>query len=196
MNKRMIIGLTGPIASGKDEVVRMLKARGAFVVDADRIGHEVIAKGTPGYEKVVSMFGKMILAHDHSIDRKKLGALVFGNKKEIRDLDKIVHPLIFDVVKSKLDLSSADLIVVNAAVLKEIGLQSLVDKIWVVIADREIRMKRLMKFKKLSKEDAMKRIRSQMSEAAYRKMSDVVIDNSGTVKELERQIKILLGFPY
>ena len=152
-----IIGLTGPIASGKNEVAKILAKFGALVIDVDEEAHKLM-----GLTR---------------IERKKLAKEVFADKKKLKALNKLVHPKLKKKIAEKLKSRKAGkLIVINAAVLKEIGLISLCDEVWVVMAPKKTRLARLMK-KGLAKSDALARMNSQMSEKAYLKLADVVIGN-------------------
>ncbi|MFH1387575.1 MAG: dephospho-CoA kinase [bacterium] len=179
----MIIGLTGPIAAGKDTVAKILKKHGAIVIDADKLAHTLYSP------EVLKVFG--------TINRKKLGAIVFADKKKLRLLNQIIHPALKKKIESLLSNLTPSayglkpFIVINAAVLKEIGLTELVDKVWVVVAPKAVRLQRLMA-KGLTKQEALLRINSQRSQKDYLKAADVVIDNSGTKKELDGQIRASL----
>ncbi|MFH1361170.1 MAG: dephospho-CoA kinase, partial [bacterium] len=152
MSKGQIIGLTGPIASGKNEVAKILKKFGAEVIDVDQEAHDLYPFG--------------------AAKRKKLAEVVFHDKKKLQELNRIVHPKLRQKVieRSRLLVVSCKLLVINAAVLKEIGLISLCDEVWTVMAKRETRLKRLLK-KGLVRQSAIARLRSQMSQKEYLKLA-------------------------
>ena len=195
-----IIGLTGPIAAGKDEVARLLKRQGAALIDADELAHELYALKTPAWHELVKVFGSKILMRGGKVNRKKLGKIVFSDKRKLAELNKIVHPALKKAVIEEIKLRTClpvgkapnsqlrTLIVINAAVLKEIGLLKVVDRVWVVTASRANRLKRLLK-SGLPRAAALGRINSQLSQAEYLKMADVVIRNDGTKKELNVKIQ-------
>lgn len=184
------IGLTGGIGSGKSTAAAILDELGAEVIDADRVGHEVYLPGTAGWSQVVAAFGPDIVAADGSIDRKRLGAIVFADRSRLAELNAIVHPLIAQTVAQRLaERSSAGKpIVVEAAVLIEANWQTLVDEVWLVVASPEAVVARLSSQRGLSREAVEARVRSQLSDAARRARADVVIDNSGTVEELRGRL--------
>jgi len=167
-----IIGLTGPIASGKNEVAKILAKFGALVIDVDQEAHKLMGL-TRG-------------------ERKKLANEVFFNKTKLKALNKLVHPKLKKKIAEKLKSRKAEkLIVINAAVLKEIGLIEFCDEVWVVMAPKKTRLARLEE-KGLLKNDALARISSQMNQKAYLKLADAVISNDGTKKELNDQVQTLL----
>jgi len=186
--KPKIIGLTGPIGSGKNEVCRILRRRGARVIDADRLGHGLLVPQSDLWKELVKTFGSRILQQGGKVNRKKLGEMVFENPKLLKKLNKIMHPAMRERIKSEIrNTKSETLIIINAAVLKEMRLVPFVDEVWVVLAKREKRMKRLMN-KGLTKEQAALRVRSQMSDGEYLKMADRVIRNNSTREKLKRAV--------
>ncbi|MBN3033362.1 MAG: dephospho-CoA kinase [Candidatus Saganbacteria bacterium] len=196
--KVKVIGLTGPIGAGKDAVARLLRRRGAYIIDADKLAHEVYRPQAPAWHQLVRCFGSKVLMRGGRINRKKLGELVFADRKKLLHLNKIVHPYlraeIRKIVESrKLNVEHRTLIVINAAVLKEIGLLPLVDEVWVITAPREIRLKRLVKHG-LSAKEAKQKIGAQVSAQAYARLADIIINNSGTLKQLSGKIQARLKF--
>ena len=135
----MIIGLTGGIASGKSTAARYLAELGAFVIDADKLGHQVYEPDTPGHRAVVAAFGNDILAEDGTINRRALGAKVFGKPDELKRLTDIAWPEIRRMGEAQIATAKAENatrpVIVEAAVLFEAGWESLGDEVWVVIAD-------------------------------------------------------------
>ena len=192
----MVIGITGGIGSGKSVVTSLLKEKfGAAVIDTDRVGHEVSENGSPAYVKIVETFGNTILTEDGSIDRKKLGSLVFSNKELLQKLNDIVHP----VVEAEVDRRIAEFtkknykyIALETALLIKVGYNRKCDKIWFIYADEETRLKRLYINRSMEREKAVKIFESQNSEKEFRETADDVIDNSGTEEEVEVQIKNIL----
>ena len=194
--KPKIIGLTGPIASGKNCVAGVLRRRGAYVIDADEIGHSLLTSQSDIWKDLVRTFGSKILMSGGKVNRKKLSQIVFSDPKLLKKLNSIMHPRMREeirkVVRGQLSgvSKTKKMIVINAAVLKEMGLIPLVDEVWVVIASKKKRLGRLLK-QGLSKEDALKRIKAQMADGSYRKMADKVIENNGTIKRLALQVRDL-----
>ena len=200
-----VIGLTGPVGAGKDEAAKILRRHGAFVIDADEVAHALYNAQSPVWHELVKAFGVKILKRGGMISRKKLGEIVFSDKRNLRELDRIVHPYLKEEIIKKVEGCKSlvvscppagragKLIVINAAVLKEIGLMDQVDEVWVVMAAKAARMKRLVKAG-LSKEEARKRMNSQLSKKEYLKMADVVIRNEGTLKQLNAKVQACLQF--
>lgn len=187
--EKMIIGLTGGIASGKTTVSNLLKKLGAVIIDADKIAHQVLETKT-AREKVISYFGSAII-DNNQINRKKLGKIVFNNSEEKKKLEEITHPMIIDIIKMKIKQYSKknDIIVVDAPLLLETNLDKIVDSVWVVYVNKKTQLKRLMNRDNINLYKAKKRINSQMPLAKKRKLADIVIDNNGSKKELEQKVK-------
>jgi dephospho-CoA kinase len=196
-DKSMIIGLTGTMAAGKNEVAKILKRQGAVVIEADEEAHALYVPQSPVWREVVMAFGSKILKRGGEINRKKLGQIVFSDRRKLQELNRIVHPRLREEIISKVERlrraqssrrkSKVDsrMMVVNAAVLKEIGLVDVVDEVWVVAAPKELRIAR----SGLPRKEAEKRMRAQMPQAEYLALADVVINNNGTLRQLDRQIK-------
>ena len=182
------IGLTGGIGSGKSTVSALLAARGAVIVDADRIAREVLQPGTPGLVAVVDAFGAGVLAADGSLDRAALAALVFADPDARRQLDGIVHPLV-RARASELDgAAPPDAVVVHdVPLLVETGQASSYDLVLVVRADESTRVARLVQ-RGLIAEDARARMAAQATDEQRRAVADVVLDNSGTQERLAEQV--------
>ena len=181
------IGLTGGIGTGKSLVSNILNDLGATVVNADLLGHEAYLPGTVGFDMVVDAFGDQIVGEDGTVDRKRLGPIVFSSPQNMSKLNAIMHPLIRDMIQGQLEEYSSngtDVVVVEAAVLIEAGWQDLFDEVWVVTSDKETVIERLKDRNSLSREDAIARIESQMSNDERVGHSNVVICNDGTTDEL------------
>ena len=181
------IGLTGGIGTGKSLVSNILNDLGATVVNADLLGHEAYLPGTVGFDMVVDAFGDQIVGEDGTVDRKRLGPIVFSSPQNMSKLNAIMHPLIRDMIQGQLEEYSSngtDVVVVEAAVLIEAGWQDLFDEVWVVTSDKETVIERLKDRNSLSREDAIARIESQMSNDERVGHSNVVISNDGTTDEL------------
>jgi dephospho-CoA kinase len=190
-----VIGLTGGIGSGKSTVADILEALGAKIIRADSVGHEVYRPRTQGWQRVTEAFGRDILAPDGSIDRQKLGAIVFSDAHARARLNAIVHPLIAAEIRRRIEAhraaGSLEPIVVEAAVLIEAGWLSLVDEVWLVVADRDVVIDRLGKQRRLAPEEARVRIAAQMGDAERQRYAHVVIRNTGSLEELREQVRTL-----
>jgi len=192
----LVIGITGGIGSGKSVVTSLLRDKfGAAVIDTDTIGHEVIEIGKSAYKKVIETFGNKVLAKDGSIDRQKLGSLVFSNQELLCKLNDIIHP----AVEVEVDKRIAEFIKKNykyialeTALLIKVGYNRKCDKVWFVYADKDIRLKRLYNNRGVEKEKAIKIFESQNSEEEFRNIADDIINNSGSESETEIQIKNIL----
>jgi dephospho-CoA kinase len=182
------IGLTGGIGSGKSTVSALLAARGAVIVDADRIAREVVEPGTPGLARIVETFGERILAADGSLDRAALAAVVFADAQARSQLDAIVHPLVrARAVELTAAVPPGAVVVNDVPLLVETGQTSSYDLVLVVQADPATRVSRLVQ-RGLTAEDAHARIAAQASDDQRRAVADVVLDNSGTLEELAEQV--------
>ena len=188
------IGLTGGIATGKSLVSQLLEGHGGFLINADVIAHELYAPRTEGFSQIVSLFGEDILTPSGSIDRKKLGSVVFSDTSKMEALNSIIHPLIRHEVKTRIsDLyeQNCSVVILEAALLLEAGWQDLVDQIWVVISERNTVISRLSVRNALSREESLKRIQAQMPQDERLKFADVVIENNGNIDSLSANIKKL-----
>jgi dephospho-CoA kinase len=189
------IGLTGGIGSGKSTVAAYLQKLGAPVIDADKVGHEIYLPGTPAYEEVVAEFGRDILAPDGTIDRQRLGAIVFADRAALKRLEAIVQPRIFEEVLARIAKMRADgvtiPIVVEAAIMLEARWGGTFDQIWLVVAPREQVVRRIQLQRGLNPQQIEARIQSQMSEEERRKRATVIIENNGTLEELFAKVRAL-----
>ncbi|MDC0035052.1 dephospho-CoA kinase [Chloroflexi bacterium] len=186
------IGLTGGIGTGKSLVSNILNDLGATVVNADLLGHEAYLPGTLGFDLVVDAFGDQVVGEDGTVDRKKLGPIVFSSPQNMSKLNAIMHPLIRDMIQAQLEEYSSngtDVVVVEAAVLIEASWEDLFDEVWVVTSDKETVIERLKDRNSLSREDAIVRIDSQMSTDERIGHSDVVISNNSTTEELADSVE-------
>jgi dephospho-CoA kinase len=170
----------------------MFQNLGAHVIDADRIGREIMVPGTDAYERVVDAFGKEILKGDRSIDRKKLGNMVFGNPEKITLLNECTHPEIFKQIDRRVEgirqKNHDALIIVDVALLIESGSQKIFDKLIVIYADEETQLKRLKERDGFASEEAQKRISSQMPLKEKVKYADFVIYNDKGLDDTRRQV--------
>lgn len=184
----MIIGLTGGIATGKSTAARILEDLGARVIDADKIAHEIMEKGEPGYRQVVGHFGEQILTKDCEIDRRRLGETVFDDPQERRKLEELTHPLIIREIKERIERASAEVIIIEAPLLYEAGLDDFMDRVWVVACDRETQIERLQERDGLAAREAEKRIEAQMPLEEKCRRADRVIENNGDIEDLKENI--------
>lgn len=190
-----ILGLTGGIGSGKTLAAQILAGLGAVVIDADKVGHTTYLPGTRGFDQVVAEFGPTVVAADGTIDRKRLGAMVFGDPTKLGRLNAIVHPLISQAVAERIaeerKVGRAPAIVIEAAVLVEAKWDALVDEVWVVTARPEIVEQRLVAQRGLDPAAIAARVRNQLSDGERAAHADVIIDNSGDRAALEARLSAL-----
>lgn len=193
MKKPFVIGVTGGFGTGKSTVALMFKKKGARLLDADKIAHDVILPGHAVHKKIVSIFGAVILGRGERIDRSKLGKAVFGNRKKLSLLNSVIHPEVIKEMKRvlKKNTPARKFYVVDVPLLIESGLYNAVDSVIVVSADRKIQVKRCMKKWKLSAKDVGKRIRSQMPLSKKKRMADFIIDNNGSIVSTGKQVELI-----
>jgi len=196
-NKKVkIIGLTGGTGSGKSTVAAMAKKYGAAVIDADIIARKIVEPGQEALREIVKFFGQDILLESGQLNRRKLGDIVFNDKEKLKELNRITHPHIINEIKKEIEIiknnGEYNSIIIDAAVLIDSGLSLLCDEIWVVTADKEIRLKRIMERDRLEENSAISRINSQMSDAELITYADVIINNNGNLTEIEKFIQQLL----
>ena len=187
-----VIGLTGGIGSGKSTVSRMLRGLGAKIIDADQVAREVVEKGKPALNEIAEEFGKETLLEDGTLDRKKLGSIIFSDKEKRFRLNEITHPKIVQeinklIVKYRSE-NHCDLVVLDCALLFEMNLDDMVEESWLVSLDKDTQLKRIMSRDELSEEDALKRINAQMSLGEKAERATRVIDNSSVVNETHKQV--------
>lgn len=184
------VGLTGGIGAGKSEVSRLLVECGAVLIDADRIAREVVAPGTPGLAAVVEAFGEEVLAGDGSLDRPKLGSIVFADPDRLAVLNSIVHPLVGARSRELEEAAAGDAVVVHdVPLLTENGLAPLYDVVVVVDADDETQLDRLVRLRGMTEEDARARMAAQATREKRREIADIVIDNDVPLDVLQRRVK-------
>lgn len=184
------IGLTGGIGSGKSEVSKRLSAKGATVIDADKIAREVVEPGTPGLARVVTTFGEAVLRPDGSLNREKLGSVVFADSEKLAALNAIVHPLVGERV-AQLQREAADdtIMVYDVPLLVENKLAPMYDAVIVVDAPDDLRIRRLAEHRGMPGADAEARIAAQASREDRLAAADIVIPNDGTLEELDTRVE-------
>lgn len=191
----IVIGLTGGIASGKSTVSKMLENAGIPVIDADRYSREAVEPGEKAYKEIVAHFGEGILHGDRTIDRKKLGAIIFNDEAERKKLNAIVHPAVRKKMNERKNFyrkEGREAVVLDIPLLFESQLQGTVDKIMLVYVNEHVQLKRLMERDGSTKEEALSRIRSQIPLENKKTGADAVIDNNGSQSETESQLYEIL----
>jgi dephospho-CoA kinase len=188
MSEVVVVGLTGNIATGKSTVAAMLARRGAYIIDADQIVHRLLEVDPAVQSEVAARFGPGVRTPGGTIDRVRLGAVVFRSSARLRDLEKILHPRVQAEVDGMIGRVDGP-VVVEAIKLLESGLRSRCHAIWVTTCPEEDQISRLMHDRDMTREQALTRIRSQPPQAAKLAQADVVIDTSGTLNQTEEQVE-------
>jgi dephospho-CoA kinase len=196
-----IVGVTGGIGSGKSTASKFLGELGAIIIDADQVGHKIYLPDTPAWREIVEAFGDTVVAPDRTIDRAKLGPIVFSAPEKLQTLNKITHGKIYAYIQGQIDYIRTQkpdaVVAVEAAILLEAGWLSLVDELWVVVAEEDVAMARLQQYKNMPEDQTRARIKAQMSNDARMAKADQVIWNNGGLPELQQAVKtawqILIG---
>ena len=193
MRPFLLVGLTGGIGTGKSTVSTMLRALGAVVIDADVLAREVVAPGEPTLAQIVAEFGRGVLRADGTLDRKALGAIVFADPAKRKRLEAITHPSIREHFTRRLDEIAAHgfhgIVFFDAPVMIESGNYKTMDRLVVVVSDEATQVARLFTRDGMTREEALRRIRSQMPLSEKTRLADYVIDNSGDRVATEKQAK-------
>ena len=189
---RLVLGLTGSIGSGKSTVARMFQELGAEIIDADKVGHSLLEKKEVR-ESIVKSFGSSVLDKEGKIERRKLGSIVFRDRKRLEELNSIIHPLIFSEIKRRITFSQARVIIIDAAILLETGWDGLVDRVIVVNASHETRRKRIKESSLLSSKEVEGIIKAQFSQDEKIQRADFLIENEISIKEGKRQVERIWG---
>ena len=188
----MIIGLTGGIATGKSQSSKIFKELGCYIIDADKLSRTLTTKNSKCLKEIVETFGTDILKDNGTLNRKKLGQIVFNDKQAKMDLERIIHPHIIkktnEIIAKKYNNTN---IVVDAPLLFEVGLDRVCDKVIVIYTRYHIQITRFMKRDNISKEEAIKRISLQMPIEEKIRLADITIDNSGTLIDLKKNVKFI-----
>ncbi len=186
---KYVIGLTGNIAVGKSVVRQMLQHLGAYTIDADNLSHHVMQPGAPAYKPIVEQFGKFVLDADKQIDRSRLGHIVFNYPDALTKLESITHPMVVQAIFALINRAKQRVIVIEAIKLLETDLAAACDAIWVVDASAQVQLRRLQERRKLSEEEAVKRVYMQPPQADKIARATRVIRNDGSVEDTWKQVQ-------
>jgi dephospho-CoA kinase len=190
----MNIGLTGGIACGKSTVAAMLVRRGAILIDADAIAREIVLPGKPALTEIARRFGTDKLLPDGSLDRKKLGSVVFGDETARRDLEGILHPIIRRTIRERMEEAEGQqpdkLVVVDVPLLYESRMQPMFQEVMVVYIPRQLQLERLMRRDGIPMDQAELRLQAQMPIEDKKELADILICNDGGLESTERQIDV------
>lgn len=192
MKSKKVIGITGSIATGKSTVTKIIREQGYSVIDADEIAHNLMKKGEQNYQNILDYFGEDILDRNNEVDRKKLGKIVFNNPDKLKILNKLTHKNIFNKIKEMASKIDEEFVFLDIALLFELSSNEDFDiefnEIWVVFTKPEDQLKRLMSRNNISQEDALSKIKSQLSIEEKVKLADVIIDNNSSLEELRKNV--------
>jgi dephospho-CoA kinase len=189
----VIAGLTGSIATGKSTVSTILKDLGAFIVDADKVARDVVAPGMRAWEEIVRIFGKDILHAEGEIDRESLARIVFSDSTMRRMLEEIIHPDVMRVMDEEISSIKAGVpdavVILDVPLLIETGMHKGVSEVIVVYCPEDMQIMRLMIRDKISEEEALARVRAQISIEEKRRYASLLIDNSASVDDTRKQVE-------
>lgn len=187
----LIIGLTGSIGTGKSTIANKFKQLNIPVVDADIIAREVVEPGKDAYNKIIAAFGEQVLQQDKTLDRAKLGEIVFGDEEKRNTLNGIIHPAIRqEMIRQRDEYVAKNIpcVVLDIPLLYESKLTDFVEKIIVVTVERGVQLERILSRDEITKKEALQRINSQIPVSEKEKLADAVIDNNGTITQSEEQL--------
>lgn len=189
-----VIGLTGGMGTGKSTVAAILRKLGAYIIDADEISRRVVRGGQKSLEELKANFGPEIINLQGELDRKKLASIVFEDRSKLAVLNKIVHEEVHKEMWEELTGLTADkfdgIVILDVPIPTE-QFRKMSDEIWVVDADLKIRLERVKRRNVISEEEALKRINAQMTREEYLSIGDKIINNTGSEKDLELEVKRL-----
>jgi dephospho-CoA kinase len=187
----MVLGLTGGIATGKSTVSRVFKEAGFPIVDGDIIAREIVEPGQPALKEIITAFGSQILETNGSLNRKKLGEIIFNDSEKRTHLNKIMSPYLRKAILTELELKKqqAPLVILDIPLLYEGGYEQFVDQVAVVYVPEKIQLQRLMLRDQLTAEEAQQRIDSQWSIEQKKQQAEIIFDNQGTKEDTEKAVK-------
>jgi len=191
----MVIGITGGIASGKSLVASELARRGAFVIDVDQVARALVEPGEPALDEIIREFGPRFRRDDGTLDRRALGMLVFSDGDALARLNEIMFPRLREATERQVREAVArghSIVVVDAAVLYEAGLDALVDRVICVTADEAVRVRRVMARNGLSRREALDRVKAQLGIEEQARRADFVVENNGSPEDVARQVDLIL----
>jgi dephospho-CoA kinase len=187
---RYLIGLTGNIATGKSTVGAMLAELGATLIDADKVVHQVMRRGSPVFDHIVAAFGRDIIGDDGEIQRSRLGRVVFSDPAALQCLEEIIHPAAGHEVQLRVAGAGTPVVAIEAIKLIEAGWHHICQALWVTTCPSEKQIERLMTERSFSYGDARQRVIAQPPQSQKIDLADVVIDTSGDLAETRRQVEM------
>lgn len=187
-SSRIVLGVTGNIATGKSTVVGILRELGARHIDADLVYRDLVAPGQPLLKTLAEHFGDGIIAADGSLDRKALGAIVFSDPGKLKELDALTHPAVIAETDRRVDAIRDGVIIIDAVKLIESGHADVCDEVWLVTAPERVQIRRVMARNGVDEAEARRRVAAQPPLEPKLDRADVVIDNSGTLDDLRARV--------
>ena len=190
----MIIGVTGGSGCGKSSVSRYLESKGLFVIDADKTAREVVEAGKPALKEITEHFGTDVLNDDGTLNRRKLASIVFTDSAELNALNSITHKYIYESIQKSINDNKDKFgeFIIDAAVMDKSGVGNMCDCIVVVLAERQLRIKRIMERDNLTETQAMQRIDMQQSDKEYISQADFILYNNADEKIMHQQADVIL----
>ncbi len=189
MAGKIVIGLTGNIAAGKSLVLRMLQELGATPIDADKLAHLVMQKGTPVHQAIVAEFGKVVLDKEGEINRQVMGKIVFSSPEALKRLDAITHPAVRQEIKKQIAAAKTQVVAIEAVKLFESGAAEECHAKWLIVARPDVQLKRLVERRHMAADQAKLRLKAQPPAEQLVSKADVVIDNSGELAKTWAVVK-------
>ncbi len=191
-----VIGLTGNIASGKTTITNYIEKKGIPVIDGDKVARDVVLPGSEGLIKIKEFFGEEYITEEGALDRKKLGNLVFNNPLRLEELNNILHPIIRNEFIRKINVYKKDkglkIVLLDAALLIESEMTDLTDSLWLVAADQDVQIKRIMARDNITEKAALAIINSQMPLSEKKKYAQEIIENNNGLEEVYKKVEKLL----
>jgi dephospho-CoA kinase len=185
---KFVLGVTGCIGCGKSAVAGMFKTKNCLLIDADKLAHGLFPIGSDVYKRIKKYFGHKILKSNHCVDREKLAEIVFTNPQALTRLNRIVHPELIRQIKQRIRSTKKSIIILDAALIIEAGLNRIVDKLVVVTAKTRQQISRSQKRLGLTKKQVILRMQSQISQKAKSRFADFIIDNCGKLNKTQKQV--------
>jgi len=188
MVQKLVVGLTGGFGVGKSSVAQLFKNLGAEVIDADEIAHDAMKKGSPVFDLIIELFEEALHPGGKKMDREMLAEIVFDDPKKRKELEAIIHPYVYKKIKERIEESSRRVILVEVPLLFEAGFETLCGKVVTVTCNSTVKMKRL-KNKKFTEQEVRARERAQMPEALKAQKANLIIDNSKSIYQTQREVE-------
>ncbi|HOW87111.1 MAG TPA: dephospho-CoA kinase [Candidatus Omnitrophota bacterium] len=190
MVQKLIVGLTGGFGAGKSSVAQRFKNLGADVIDADKIAHDAMKKGSPVFDLIAQLFEEALHPSGKKMDREQVAEIVFADPGKRKELEKIIHPYVYERIKEKIEASMSRVVLVEVPLLFETGFEKLCDKVLTVTCNNTIKLKRLKK-DGFPPQEVRARERAQMAESLKARKADFIIDNSKSIYQTQREIERL-----